>query len=275
VDYERLVIDNLPLVDSVVRTIARRYQLSADEEDDLGGSVKLKLVENDYEVLRKFEGRSQLRTYLITVVQRHFLDDRNARWGKWRPSAQARRLGPIAVVLDQLLTRDGRSFEDAAQVITARYGDTASRAQLQDIAMQLPSRSHRVFLGEEELEHFPTSVPTGSDAVESSERQKTADRVERALAATLENLSDEDRVILQLRFCQNMKLVRIAELVGEPAKPFYRRVEDILQMLRNALQAQGVSEADVAEIIEHPNGSIDDVLERTGSGKTLERPSVP
>ena len=51
-----------------------------------------------------FEGRSQLRTYLITVVQRHFLDDRNARWGKWRPSSIARRIGPIAVLLDLLVT---------------------------------------------------------------------------------------------------------------------------------------------------------------------------
>jgi len=54
-------------VDGVVRTIARRHRLPADEADELGSSVRLKLVENDYEVLRKFEGRSQLRTYLITV----------------------------------------------------------------------------------------------------------------------------------------------------------------------------------------------------------------
>src|SRR6202008_4136539 len=108
----------------VGRTIARRHQLSADEADELGSSVRLKLVENDYEVLRKFEGRSQLRTYLTTVVKRHFLDDRNARWGKWRPSAQARRLGPVAVLLDQFLTRDRLPFEEAVQAIEARHGAT-------------------------------------------------------------------------------------------------------------------------------------------------------
>ena len=86
-DYKRLVVDNLPLVDSVVRTIARRHGLSADQQDELGSSVKLKLVENDYEVLRKFEGRSSMRTYLTAVVQRHFLDSRTALWGRWRPCA--------------------------------------------------------------------------------------------------------------------------------------------------------------------------------------------
>jgi hypothetical protein len=60
VDYERLVVENLPLVDSVVRLIARRHRLSADEGDELAGAIRLKLVENDYQVLRKFEGRSQL-----------------------------------------------------------------------------------------------------------------------------------------------------------------------------------------------------------------------
>jgi RNA polymerase sigma factor for flagellar operon FliA len=273
VDYERQVVDNLPLVDSVVRTIARRHRLSSDEADELASSIKLKLVENDYEVLRKFEGRSQLRTYLITVVQRHFFDQRNARWGKWRPSAPARRLGPVAVLLDQLLTRDRLAFDDAAQVVLARHGEAVSVVMLHEIASQLPARASRVFLGEQELEHLP--APEAGDTIESGERRLTGARVEQALAAVLQTLSDEDRAILQLRFCGNVKLARIAEMLGEPAKPFYRRVEDLLRVLRSALQAKGVSEADVASILEDPDTGFGEVLERAGAGKTGERPSVP
>ena len=272
-DYERLIVDNLPLVDSVVRTIARRHRLSADEQDELGSSIRLKLVENDYEVLRKFEGRSQLRTYLITVVQRHFLDARNARWGKWRPSSQARRLGPVAVLLDRLLTRDRLTFDHAVQSVAARYGDTVSRGELQRIAGELPARSSRTFLGDEELEQVP--APFEDDAIESGERQQTGNRVERALAMALQQLDDEDRTILRLRFCGNVKLARIAELLGAPAKPFYRRVDDLMRVLRKELQAQGVSEADVATITEHPDASVDGVLEPPQSGKAVERPSVP
>ena len=272
-DYERLVVDNLTLVDSVVRTIARRHRLSADEADELGSSIRLKLVENDYEVLRKFEGRSQLRTYLITVVQRHFLDQRNARWGKWRPSAQARRLGPAAVLLDRLLTRDRLPFDDAAQGVVARHGDTLSVAALRDIASQLPARSTRVFLGEQELEHLP--APQAGDALESNERRLARARVERALAAALQSLSTEERAILQLRFCGNVKLARIAEMLDEPVKPFYRRVEDLLKGLRGALRAQGVSDADVSAILEDPETGFGEVLDRAALGKTVERPSVP
>jgi RNA polymerase sigma factor (sigma-70 family) len=275
VDYERLVVDNLPLIDSVVRTIGRRHRLSADEQDELGASVRLKLVENDYEVLRKFEGRCQLRTYLVTVVQRHFLDARNSKWGKWRPSAQARRLGPMAVLLDQLTSRDHLSFDEAAQAVLARHADAVSLPELQNVLQQLPTRSSRRFLSEEELEHVPASGPGASANVESREHRQTGDRIERALSQTLSSLAEEDRLILKLRFCDNVKLARIAELVGAPPKAFYRRVDDLMRTLKKALEAQGVSASDVAVIIEDPAARVEDVIEPPGPGKSLERPSVP
>ena len=99
-DYERFLLENLGTVERVVAYVARRHRLSRDEANELSSAVKLKLVDHDYEVLRRYEGRSSLRTYLTAVVIRLFLDDRVARWGKWRPSAQAKRLGAVAVLLD-------------------------------------------------------------------------------------------------------------------------------------------------------------------------------
>jgi len=96
-----------------------------------------------------------------------------------------------------------------------------------------------------------------------------------ALAPALQQLDDEDRAILQLRFCGNVKLARIAEMIGAPAKPFYRRVEDLMHVLRTALRAHGVSDADVLAIIEHPDSGLGAVLEGAVGGKTGERPSVP
>ena len=273
-DYERLVVENLPLVDSVVRLIARRHRLSADEGDELAGAIRLKLVENDYQVLRKFEGRSQLRTSLITVVQRHFLDDRSARWGKWRPSSIARRIGPIAVLLDQLLTRDRLPFDEAVTAIQTRYDDV-SREQLHEIMLQLPARSARQFTSDEELEQVAAQTPNEDRVIASLERMPAGDRIERALDTVLANLGEEDRVILKMRFCDNVRIARIAELMGQAAKPFYRRLEDLMRILRNELQRQGVSAEDVANIIGDPASGIGEVLGPAGVGKTGGRPSVP
>lgn len=274
-DYERLVVDNLPLVDGVVRSIARRHRLSADEQDELGASVRLKLVENDYEVFRKFQGRSQLRTYLITVVQRHFLDERNARWGKWRPSAPAVRFGPVAVLLDQLITRDHVPFDEAVQVIASRWPDAPSREQLQDVYAQLPARTSRQFLGEESLEHVPAAASGEDEVIRSLDERRLGDRIGSALKKTLATLNDEDSFILRMRFCENVKLGRIAELMGLPQKPFYRRVEDLMRVLRKELEAQGVDGEDITAVMEHSETGIARVLRLARPGKTAERPSVP
>jgi RNA polymerase sigma factor for flagellar operon FliA len=40
------------------------------EADDFASHPKLKLIEDDYAILRKFQGRSSLRTYLTVVIER-------------------------------------------------------------------------------------------------------------------------------------------------------------------------------------------------------------
>lgn len=273
-DYAALVVENLPLIQDVVRLVARRNWLSADEADDLAGSIRLKLVENDYEVLRKFEGRCQLRTYLTTVVQRHFLDERNARWGKWRPSAQARRLGAVAMLLDQLITRDNLSFDEAVAAVQARHGTAVTREQLDRILPQLPARSSRHFVGEEELEKVAASGPTEADVVQSLDQERVGGRIERALERALNQLSDEDRLILKLRFCDNLQLARISEIVGKPAKQFYRHVDDLMRLLHKELRADGIRAADVAAVIEHHDRGVGPILELTTLEKVMGSPSL-
>ena len=57
---------------SIVSFIGRRRRLAAHELEEFAAHVNLKLIEDDYAVFRKFEGRSSLRTYLTVVVQRCF-----------------------------------------------------------------------------------------------------------------------------------------------------------------------------------------------------------
>ena len=274
-DYEGLLVANLPLVDSVVRAVAHRYWLPADETDDLGGDIRLKLVEHDYEVLRKFEERSSLRTYLTTVVLRHLLDQRNARWGKWRPSIIARRLGHIAMFLEQLLNRDHLSFDEAVETVLARHGDRVSRDELHEIMLQLPPpQSSRQFVGEDGIEEIPEPDSGEDTAIASLDRQTLGGKIHRALTIALERLGDEDRAIVRLRFCERVKLNDIARLFGVPAKPFYKRVDDLKAQLRLELEAQGVTHADVAAILGDSETVLDEVVEGIVSRKTGPRPSV-
>ena len=84
---------DLQLLATVIREVARVRRLSPADAQDFGQSVQVRCLERDYEMFRRFSGRSSLRTYLRVVVTRLLLDWQNSSYGKWRPSATAARLG--------------------------------------------------------------------------------------------------------------------------------------------------------------------------------------
>ncbi|MDP9122043.1 MAG: hypothetical protein M3O15_11885, partial [Acidobacteriota bacterium] len=99
----------LSLVDTIrraARHACQRRHLKPEEIEDFESEVMVKIIANDYAVLRKYSGRCSLVTYILVVVQSQLKDHLNHLWGKWRPSAEAVRLGRLAEVLDRLLTRD-------------------------------------------------------------------------------------------------------------------------------------------------------------------------
>jgi RNA polymerase sigma factor for flagellar operon FliA len=255
VNLEQLFLDNLGVIDQVVRFVARRNGLMPDEAEELSSSIKLKIIEDDYEVLRKFQQRSSLRTFLTAVVQRHFLDQRIAKWGRWRPSVLARRLGPAIVLLDQLITRDGLPVDEAVERVQAQCDDSPSLEELTAIASQLPARSRRQFVGEEALQNLPGGESADRGVVESEARDD-AERADRALAATLAGLENEDRLILRLRFQQGLQIAQIARVTGLEQKPLYRRLELLMQRLRRELEARGISREHVAAVVGHEGGSF-------------------
>ena len=61
---------HLPVIRGVVRFVCHRQRLDPTQAEDFESEVMLRLVEDDYDVLRRFQARSSLRTYLTVVVQR-------------------------------------------------------------------------------------------------------------------------------------------------------------------------------------------------------------
>jgi RNA polymerase sigma-70 factor (ECF subfamily) len=49
---------------------ARSRQLSSEDVEDIAAEILLKIVENDYAVLKKFKGLSSLPTYLTVIARR-------------------------------------------------------------------------------------------------------------------------------------------------------------------------------------------------------------
>lgn len=242
-----LLTDNLALIERAVRFACRRYRFDADEADEFQSLVNLKLVDHDFAVLRTYEQRSKFSTWISVVVQRMALDFRIAAWGKWHTSAEAKRLGPAAVELEQLLHRDGRMLEDAFAVVMSNHPIT--RDELQAIADRLPPREPRrrqVELEEADLVAKPVAV---DDALMEQDRQRVARRLSTLLSEAIRELPGEDRLILQLRFEGGMTVAQIARSLQVDQKLLYRRIDQRLNAMKKVLLGSGIDPDDVADLI--------------------------
>jgi RNA polymerase sigma factor (sigma-70 family) len=255
---EEQFLTHLALIDSVIAFIARRHGLSDADEEEFAAHVRVKCIEDDYRVFREFGQRSALRTYLTTVVHHLFLDYRNAQWGKWRPSTDAVRLGPLALRLEVLVSRDRLSFDEACEHIVAERSASDSpdalRAELDRLSAILPVRPARRMVGEEAVNGLAVD-PTGVEApLRLTEIEATRRKAHASLAKAMGALPPDDRFLLRLRFQRGMTVARIAELTTQPQKALYRKFEKLFAALRDALQADGVDAPMIAVLLADPDG---------------------
>jgi RNA polymerase sigma factor for flagellar operon FliA len=242
VTREQLFVSELALIERVIAWVCVRRGLRAADAEDFASTVKLRLIENDYEILGRFEGRSSLKTYVTAVVNRLYLDFQRQRFGKWRPSAEARRLGPVALRLESLLYRDGLTFEEARGVLQTDLRVAESRDALYELSLKLPPRTSRR-PGAVSDDERPESG-AGLSAVEHAERQQVAEKTLLALRRALGRLPARDRILLRLHIESDLSVADVAKALGEEQKPLYRRRDALLKQLRIDLEAEGIGCAD-------------------------------
>lgn len=256
-DPEALFLAQLDVIERVIAFVCARHHVASADAEDFASFVKLKFVENDYALLGKFEGRSSLRTFLTVVIQRLFLDHRIQAWGKWRPSAEAKRAGAVAVLLEQLIVRDGHSFEEACEMLRTNHGIAADRAELDLLSARLPVRMRRRFEPESALASVPSGERPVDDVAAERDRQATSKRVSDALRGLMAAIDPQDRLILTLRFNDGRTVAEIASMLRLDQKSLYRRVERLLKELRTGLERAGIDGTAVLEMLESPAVSID------------------
>ena len=258
-DYQRLLLDHLDLIDQIVRTTGRRRHLSATERDDFASFVNLRLIDDNYAILRKFQNRSSLWTYLAAVIERLSLDFCAEKWGRWRPSAMAERLGPVAVILERLVTRDLHTLEEAMEIVRTHHDVGLTYAELRQMWEQLPVRVRTTEVGEEAAAAV-RSPETSEFTVEDAERQESIDRLEGILKAAFEQIPAQDRVLIALRFDEGLSMVEIAKLLNSSVPTLHRKLDKGIKHLRAALTQSGFDPREVGNLIGHPQIALSPLL---------------
>lgn len=257
-DPKKVYDENLPTIKRIAAFVARRSHLNPQESEDFVQDVCLRLLENDYAILRKFEGKAELSTYLTTVITRLLHQKRVEHWGKWRPSAEAKRIGDKAITLERLMFRDGYTFDEAVRVLTTPAGAQYSVAELGEIYVRLPHRKPRPMEVSDDI--VPDVVAVDSDAdirAESRDREQTRRCAVRALDEVIGTLPAQDRAILVLRFWSALKAPQIATVLHLDQKRIYKRIDQLLALLRRGLERAGVSGSDVARLLDHGDHDIE------------------
>lgn len=254
--HEQLFLSHLKLIEQVAEHACRRAHFSREETEEFVSTVKHKIIEDDYGIIRKFQGRSSFSTYLTVVVQHLFLDYQDHRWGKWRPSEEAKRLGPVAVQLDRLLHRDGYSLNEASEILRTNHHVGMPPKELTDLAAKLPPRNpQRRIEGEEVLQGQPSMEKTPVEVALAREAAEKRARIGGLLREGLNSLPPEDRLIIKM--LERFTVAEIARTLHLEQKPLYRRLKGIYATLRKDLESKGVRAEDVAEILGTPEHEFD------------------
>ena len=251
-EFHSLLVQHLGHIDRVVGGVARRHQLSAPDTEELTSVVRYKLIDKDFAILKKFQGRSSITTYLTVVVERLCLDFFNEQWGKWRPSSAAVKIGRVGIHLEQLIARDGLTFDEAVNTLQINHGVSETREDLLGIYVQLPIRTVRRLAGEEELALVASRGGASDPAFELPEEYALAVRIETVLTEAIARLPHRDRMLVKLHYLDGYSVASIARHLKVEARPLYNHLEDTKRQLNAELRKAGIDESQVNRVVGHP-----------------------
>ena len=246
---EELFRENLPLIERVIAGICRRSGLRDADAEDFGSIVKLELIENDYAILRGYEGRAPLGAFLAVVVQRMLSREWVRLRGRWHPSAEAERSGETAVLIEKLTVHDGRPLDEAIE-IACNVDPSLDRAHARAIAGRLPPRAPRLRLVPLPEDEVQVVAPEAADArANEGEARRLSERAAAIVRETLSSLPLVDRMLIRLCFGAQMSVADASRVLAVPQRPLYRRLEALMRQLRGALEGAGIGSAIAESVI--------------------------
>jgi RNA polymerase sigma factor (sigma-70 family) len=237
---------------TLVYQVVRYFQIDPDRASDCFQFVCEKLVANSFRRLQKFEGdgSATFSTWLRSVVRNLCIDWHRREFGRHRTLRPISRLSPFDQEVFRLIYERGMSTEESLSVLVPQFsnatpeGINRSRERIEEqltetqrwtIAVraadvrQSSDSNGRNAAADGAILQIADPRPGPEEEVISSENRT---RLKRALRS----LSDQDRLLLLLRFEQELTLQQIASLLSlGNAQRADRKLKEILSIVRNQM----------------------------------------
>lgn len=255
--FESLFLEHLDWIERVSGILCSKNSMWDAEAEDFKSWIRLKLMEDDYAVLRRFRGDSKLTTYLATVITGQFHDYRRERHGRWRASAAAERLGRLAKDLEALVYRHGYSLGQAGEKLRTAGRTELSNTELARVLSQLPERTppRPVEISAEPVLDAIEGSSNADAGLAGADREARHQGIMAALARVMSRLDAENAMIARMHFGDGRSIADVARALNLEQKPLYRRVEKLRLRLRAELEAEGVQDSDARGILPEEEGS--------------------
>jgi len=253
-EYARFVEENIRIIDQAIKCICRRHNLPVEEAEEFAAETRYKLVENDYKIVREFKGKSSIKTYLFTVINRLFIDKKRASQGRWRASEKAKQLGNVAIKLDELLHKDNYSLEEAYRMLQINYNVTLSEEELDRIFHKI-NKERTPRIKEECEDEIVSAIPDPGmrpdEEVEKKKLEKATEKLSVLVDEISGTLDENDRLALKMKFQDDHSISAISRCLGISRSNIEKRLKGILhEFKKRILASEGINQNDVAEIID-------------------------
>jgi RNA polymerase sigma factor (sigma-70 family) len=230
--------------------VGRYFERDLDRASDCFQFVCEKLSEDRFRRLLRFkpQGTASFSTWLRAVVRNLCLDWRRKEFGRRRPLRSISRLSIFDQEVFSCVYERGVSAEETLHLLQSKFPDVTSErvAESRDRIEQGLSAKQRWLLGIrsmrraqganttfEEAEAAPLEIP---DPRPDPEAQALLGERRGALDRALDRLSKRERLLVRLRFEQELTLEQIAKLLDlGNAQRADRQIKDILARLREEL----------------------------------------
>ncbi|PYQ28188.1 MAG: hypothetical protein DMF56_17285 [Acidobacteria bacterium] len=242
-EFSDLLVRELPFIERLTHMISRRQGMDADEIEEFTAEVRLRLVKNDYALLRAYQGRALFSTYIAAVIRRMLINYRRHQRGKWHDSAEAQRLGRLGIDVERALVRDGRTLQETLTLLREKHPEVTID-EIERIARLLPAKVRQKFVPIEEAE----SLESTGDA-DRVVRTDMAARISAVVCAFIDSLPGDEQLIFRLRYDCDMTVAQISRSLHRDQQVLYRLFYKHLDALRAELTKVGVDARAVEDLI--------------------------
>ncbi len=248
IDPENILSSNAIL--QKIEAVCKRH--FADENEQNGSFVFIidSLRADNFRRLRAYKGKSQLTTYIYSLVNTLIVDYRRKIYGRRRIPAGVAKLGKWAEAVYRLVCWQKFSFDDAydfLQVEDLFEGPYEQYLKAILPIREAPCRENPAFQsldretsGASENPHDPDANPLEAliDKLDHARRGKAL----KIIRATTTALPQEDQLLIRLVYASEQPVSSVAKMIGLSASSARRRLKRLLNQYREQLLAEGIRE---------------------------------